>query len=121
MKNKFAHQVYRLSATILISLIMVILGGNATTNAQNTVNVINGLFTPTKAQRFFNEGRRNFDLQVEILNDPDYYFNQQIPQFDQRLLHKTVENSPLNPVPETNPNHNLLPKREIPPVERDAP
>ena len=40
MKNKFTHQVYRLSASILISLIMVILGEKATTNAQNTVNVI---------------------------------------------------------------------------------
>ena len=93
---------------------MVIFEVNAATKAQNTVNTLNGLFTPTKSQRYFQEGRRDFDIQVEILNDPDYYFNQQIPQFDEELLNETLESSPLNSASEHNSN------REIPTVEKNA-
>ena len=53
--------------------------------------VINGLFTPTESQRFFEEGRRKFESDAIILNNPEYYFNDDILQISPELLRQEQE------------------------------
>ncbi|MDJ0688299.1 MAG: hypothetical protein QNJ41_07305 [Xenococcaceae cyanobacterium MO_188.B32] len=58
-----------------IALVSTILLANSVNvvEARHIPNtVINGLFTPTESQRFFEEGRRTFELDARILNNPEY-------------------------------------------------
>ena len=49
-------------------------------------NVINGLFTPTQSQEFFEEGRAAFEREVEIFNNPERYADEDLLQFDRELI-----------------------------------
>ena len=86
-----------------------------TAKAQNNVpllnqSVLNGLFTPTSAQRFFEEGRRNMEREAKILEDPEHYFGEgilQINTFDIQLIEETGETKPIDNLTEDNPRYEL--------------
>lgn len=54
--------------------------------AQNFDAVINGLFSPTQSERFFQEGRRSFESEVEILTNSEDHFKDDILQITPELL-----------------------------------
>ena len=87
MKNNTLHFVSIFCKSLAIAIVLVILGATATAKAQNTVpqipnSVRNGLFTPTSADRFFEEGRRNLDREAEILVNPEHYYGEGILQIN---------------------------------------
>ncbi len=58
--------------SLAISIVLVIVSAMATARAQNTRpllnrSVLNGLYSPTAAERFFEEGRRGMEREIEII------------------------------------------------------
>ena len=49
-------------------------------------NVTNGLFAPTQSQRFFQNGREAFEKEVEIFNQPQRYWDNDVLQFDRESI-----------------------------------
>ncbi|MGK7953476.1 MAG: hypothetical protein AB4368_33010 [Xenococcaceae cyanobacterium] len=95
--------------SLAIAIALVIVGKMNTAQAQNAVvppnlnqSSVNGLFTPTSADRFFEEGRRKFEREIEILTHPEDYYNGailQIETIDMKVMDemgetKTVPNFP---------------------------
>ena len=77
-------KIFPISAIVLAILLT---GAFTSAKAQFiSQTVINGLFTPTEAQRFFQEGRRKFESDARILSNSDYYFNSNILQISPELL-----------------------------------
>lgn len=81
--------VSRFCTSLAIAIALVILGKMNTAQAQNAVippnlndSSFNSLFTPTSADRFFEEGRRNFEREIEILTHPEDYYNGAILQIE---------------------------------------
>lgn len=78
-------------ATVSIIFIAAITPATAQSDRGATVpslpnDVVNGLFTPTQSQRFFQEGRKAFEREVEIFNNPERYEGEKILQFDRELI-----------------------------------
>ena len=49
-------------------------------------DVLNGLFTPTQASRFFEAGREDFAREVEIFNHPERYLSDDLLQIDPEII-----------------------------------
>ena len=109
MKTNTLHFVSIFCKSLAIAIVLVILGATATAKAQNAIPEIpasttNGLFTPTSADRFFEEGRRNLEREAEILVNPEHYYREGLLQInttdlkviDEREETKTVPNFPDN-------------------------
>ena len=78
MKTNTLNFVSHFCTSLLLAFILVLFGAMRTALAQPTVPALNqsdlnGLFTPTSAQRFFGEGRRNLEREAEILAHPERY------------------------------------------------
>ena len=58
----------------------------ASAQAQTNSPVIDGLFTPTQSQRFFEAGREGFTREVEILNYSEDYLGEDLLQIDPALI-----------------------------------
>ncbi|WP_036477917.1 hypothetical protein [Myxosarcina sp. GI1] len=63
---------------------------------------INGLFTPTAAQRFYEAGREDFERETKFLTDSERYFSEDILQIDTESLQQIWNNKPF---PELKPNN----------------
>ncbi len=92
-----------------LAIALVIMGNISVAQAQNTAvppnlndSSLNGLFTPTSADRFFEEGRLKFEREIEILTNPEDYYNGailQIETIDMKVIDemgetKTIPNFP---------------------------
>ena len=107
--------VSRFGISLAIAILLVIFGAIGTAKAQTDVtnasqSVLNGLFTPTAADRFFEEGRRNMEREVEILNHPERYYREDILQFnrvDITIIDETGEKIPISDYLEDNPQPEL--------------
>ena len=53
---------------------------------------LNGLFTPTQSERFFQAGREDFEREVEIFNHPEHYLSDDILQIDPALIEQMNQN-----------------------------
>lgn len=53
--------------------------------------MINGLFTPTEPDRFFQEGRRKFDAKTRVLDNAKYYFDNDILDISPEVLRQEQE------------------------------
>lgn len=73
---------------------------SATTQAQSNIPIVsnstlNGLFTPTAAQRFFEAGRDDFEREIKFVTNSETYFNGDLLQIDEELLEQIKENESL--------------------------
>lgn len=87
MKTKILDFSFgKLSGNTLLGLVISIaIQGNA--RSQNSIgSEVNGLFTPTQAQQFFREGRRNFERQEQIFDLPEIKFQPNVLKIDPQLL-----------------------------------
>lgn len=110
--NHFVSLFYTSLAT---AIALVIVGALGTAVAQNTapnVNELlndfnsNDLFTPTAADRFFEEGRRKMEREAEILAHPERYSGEgilQINTLDMEVINETGEKKPTSDFPENSP------------------
>lgn len=122
MKTNFLHCVANLFESLGIAIALILVGAIATAKAQDgmpqaggsitieaqnlTLDMpeipINGLFTPTAAQRFYQAGREDFDREVDFLADPERYLNGDILQMDEELIRQIEEDKF---VPERQPDN----------------
>lgn len=86
---------YKLGIAIFILLVFggKILKTNAQESHLNNLNSsLNGLFSPNATERFFREGREDFDREIEIINNPEIYFDDNLLQIDEELIEQIREN-----------------------------
>ncbi len=103
MKTNTLNFVSWFGTSLAIAILLVIVGAIGTAKAQTNApnvsqSVLNGLFTPTAADRFFEEGRRNMERESEILNYPERYSREDILQFnrvDITIIDETGEEIPI--------------------------
>ena len=115
MKTNTLHLVNLFCTSLAIAFILVIVTAKGTAFAQNTrpnlnQSVINGLFSPTSAQRFFEEGRRNMEREAQILEAPERYFGKGILQVncvDLKIIEESGETKPIDNFPEDSPQDEL--------------
>lgn len=113
MKTNTLHFVSFFSTYGAIAL--VIIGAMGTAKAQDTIphinqSVLNGLFSPTAAERFFEEGRRNMEREAQILADPERYKRKDILQTDKidiKRIEETWKTKPTDNFPEDTPQQKL--------------
>lgn len=113
MKTKFFHSISFFCYSLTIAIALILVGAIGTAKAQNEVPRLdefdsNGLFTPTSAQRFFEQGRDNLDREVEILEDPEHYFGEdilQINSIDIKVIEETGSSKPTDNVLKDNPQY----------------
>ena len=87
MKNSTLHFVSSFCTSLLLAIVLVLFGAMRTALAQQTIPDlnqadVNGLFTPTSAQRFFDEGRNNLEREAEILTHPERYSGRDLLQIN---------------------------------------
>ena len=115
MKTNTLHFVSNFLTSLGIAILIVVFGAMGTAKAQNTLpklnqSALNGLFTPTAAQRFFEEGRSNMEREAQILANPERYFSGdllQINTIDIKLIEETGETKPPSDFSEDSPQHEL--------------
>ncbi|MGK7895119.1 MAG: hypothetical protein AB4372_16225 [Xenococcus sp. (in: cyanobacteria)] len=104
MKNNTIHLVSFFGTSLAIAILLVIFGALGTAKAQTNLSnfpqqSLNGLFTPTAADRFFEEGRRNLEREAEILTHPERYYRDdflQTNRIDIKIIDETGEKIPID-------------------------
>lgn len=73
--------------TLLLAIVIGLLAVFAA-KAESNLNfdALNGLFTPTQSERFFQAGRADFEREVEIFNHPELYLRDDLLQIDPELI-----------------------------------
>ncbi len=115
MKTNTLYSISSFCKSLAIALILVVISAMSNAQAQSTVpnlneSSLNGLFTPTSAQRFFEEGRRNMEREAQILANPEHYFDGgllQINTIDIKLIEETGETIPIPNFSEDSPQNEL--------------
>ncbi len=103
--------------TLILAVIIVILAAITTAKGQNYSNtldglsvpddVTNGLFTPTQSQRFFQAGREDFEREIEFLNYPERYLDDDLLQIDPELIEQMNRLQPPADFGSDNPQREL--------------
>ena len=104
MTTNTLHCVTIFCKSLAIAIALVIVGATATAKAQSTIpnfnqSDLNGLFTPTAAQRFFEEGRLNLEREAEILANPERYYSGDILQINTIDIRSIEETGATKPIP----------------------
>ena len=87
MKTNNKDFVFSWLNTLLVAVIMGFLTVLAVKAESNfNFDVLNGLFTPTQSERFFQAGRENFEREVEIFNHPERYLEDDLLHIDPKLI-----------------------------------
>ena len=115
MKTNILNFVSFFCTSLAIAIALVIIGVIGTAKAQNNIpnlnqSVLNGLFSPTSADRFFEEGRRNMERESEILAHPERYSSEgilQINTIDFKIIEETGATKPISNFPEDIPQQDL--------------
>ena len=112
MKTNILHFVSYWLESLVIAIAIVLMVAGDTAKAQNSVAamndfILNGLFTPTAAQRFFATGRENFEREAQILNAPERYFDGDILQIDSEIIKEMKQNQASPGLWPNNPRHKL--------------
>jgi hypothetical protein len=108
MKTKTLHFVDFFCISLVSALIWVIVGAPGTARAQNSLplinqSVLNGLFSPTTGEKFFEEGRREMEREIEMLAHPERYSSEDLLQLntiDLERIEETGETKPIDKLPE---------------------
>ena len=86
--------------------IAITIGAITNSSAQNNPPVqtpnINGLFTPTAAQRFFETGRNNFEKEIDSVIDSEDSFSKDLLQLNPELVEQMKETSSTQDTEQSN-------------------
>ena len=115
MKTNTLHFVSSFCTSLVLAISFILLGAMGTALAQNTVpnlnqSKLNGLFTPTSAQRFFDQGRNNLEREAEILAHPERYSRSdllQINTIDIKIIDDSEEPTTIPPGTDGSPQQEL--------------
>ncbi|MEM7757689.1 MAG: hypothetical protein AAF298_06160 [Cyanobacteria bacterium P01_A01_bin.40] len=97
MKTDNRNFVFSWFNTLLVAGIIGFLIVTAV-KAENNLDLdtLNGLFTPTQSERFFQAGRENFKHELEILSHPERYLWDDSLQIDPELLEQMNDKQTLD-------------------------
>lgn len=105
MTTNTLHSIAIFCKSLVIAIVLVLV--NAAGTAQAQVNIpnlndpaLNGLFTPTSAQRFFEEGRNKMEREIKILTNSEHYLREDILQVDTRDIESIDELDKNQPIPD---------------------
>ena len=103
MKNNTLHSAVNLLESVVIAVVLVLITAIATAKAQNdspqipdSSPALNGIFSPTAADRFFDAGREDFAREIDFLSNSDKYLNGDLLQFDEEIIKQMQETKPLS-------------------------
>ncbi|HEY9767637.1 MAG TPA: hypothetical protein V6C71_03905 [Coleofasciculaceae cyanobacterium] len=85
MKTNTSGFVFNCFNSLLLA-IAVMLAAITTAKAQVYFDVIDGLFTPTQSDRFFQAGREDFEREIELFTHPERYRSNDLLQIDPKLI-----------------------------------
>ncbi len=98
MKSNTTHFVFNWFNSLLVAIAIVVFAAIKTANAQSNLNVpshvLNGLFSPTQSERFFQAGREDFEREIAIFNDPERYLNGDLLRIDPELIEQMNQLQP---------------------------
>ncbi len=109
MKTNTLHSISIFCSSLAIAIFLVMVSAMGTAKAQNTLpnnlnqSTLNGLFTPTAAERFFEQGRRQMEREADILANPERYYNDsllQVNTIDMKIIDENGEPQPIPNFPE---------------------
>ncbi|MGF1589312.1 MAG: hypothetical protein ACFCU7_08725 [Pleurocapsa sp.] len=86
MKTNASGFVFNWFNSWLLAIAMVIFAAITTAKAENYLDVVNGLFTPTESERFFQAGRADFEQEIELFTHPERYRSKDLLQIDPELI-----------------------------------
>ncbi len=86
MKTNTSGLVFNWFNSLLFAIAIVMLAAITTAKAQAYFDVINGLFTPTQSDRFFQAGREDFEREIELFTHPERYRSNDLLQIDPKLI-----------------------------------
>ena len=102
MKTNNLHFAVNLIESVFIAVVLVLITAIATAKAQdsspripNSNPTLNGIFSPTAADRFFEAGREDFAKEIDFLRDSDKYFNDDLLKFDEELIEQMQKTKPF--------------------------
>ncbi|VEP12362.1 conserved hypothetical protein [Hyella patelloides LEGE 07179] len=103
MKTNTLHSVTNLVESLVIATVIILVGAIATAQAQNNTprvanfnSTLNGVFTPTAADRFFKAGREDFSKEIDFLTNSEQYLNGDLLKIDEELMEQMQETQPLH-------------------------
>ena len=103
MKTNTLYSLTHLVESLVIATIIVLVSAIATAEAQNNFSrvskfnsVINGLFTPTAADRFFKAGRDDFQREINFLNDSERYLVGDLLEIDPEVRKQMQETKTIH-------------------------
>lgn len=101
MKTRFSHSLNYIWESCLIAIALTLFFAISTAEAQNNPPkisnaVLNGLFTPNAAQRFFETGRKDFEQEIKFLGNAESYFDGNLLQINPKLLEQIKNNQQQN-------------------------
>ncbi|MDJ0649682.1 MAG: hypothetical protein QNJ60_13385 [Xenococcaceae cyanobacterium MO_188.B19] len=105
MKTNTLHSISIFCSSLAIAIFLVMVSAMGTAKAQNTLpnnlrqSAINGLFTPTAADRFFEQGRQQMEREADILANPERYYNDRLLQVNTIDIKIIDENGEPQPIP----------------------
>lgn len=79
--------IYDSLETLLVALIIGLLAVMAVkAESSPDLDSLNGLFTPTQSERFFQDGRENLEREIKIFTHPEKYLRDDLLQIDPESL-----------------------------------
>ncbi len=107
MKTNTTCLIFNWFNSLALAVALVILTAITTAKAQDSFNMINGLFTPTQADRFFQVGRKDFEKEIERFNYPESYSGDDILQIDPELIEQMDRHQQIPDFPTSNSQYEL--------------
>lgn len=113
MKTNTLHSINNLLESLLIAMAIIMIGAITTAEGQNNLpklpnSTLNGVFSPTAAQRFFNAGSKDFEREIDFLANPERYLSADLLQIDEELREQMKETKVIKDLePDNSQNDNL--------------
>ena len=100
MKSNTFYSLTHLLESLVIAIFIILVTAIATAEAHNNPprvpdSTLNGLFTPTAADRFFQAGREDFEQEIDFLTNPERYLDGDLLKMDPELKEQMQETKTL--------------------------
>ncbi len=86
MKTNTSGWVFCWFNSVILAIAIVMLAAITTAKAQIYFDLVNGLFTPTQSEGFFQAGRADFEQEIELFTHPERYPSKDLLQIDPELI-----------------------------------
>ncbi len=119
MKTSTSGYVFNWVTSLIMAIVIVMLAAMTTAKAQKDIDIpkdidtIEGLFTPTESQRFFQQGREDFAREVRMFLHPERYLNSDLLQISPELIKQMNQEQQAANFTAENAQYKVYSDREI--------